>query len=56
LDLCRKVAHITSDASVSMMVAKSMDMLHDPRAKEWDDYYPKDKRQQAAEVQEEQKG
>jgi len=56
LDMCRTVANITSDASVSMMVAKSMDMLHDPRAKEWDDYYPKDKRQQAAEVQEEQKG
>jgi Na+/H+-dicarboxylate symporter len=55
LDMCRTVANITSDASVSMMVAKSMDMLHDPRAKEWDDYYPKDKRQQAAEVQEEQK-
>jgi len=55
LDMCRTVVNVTSDASVSMMVAKSMNMLHDPRAKEWDDYYPKDKRHRAAEVQEEQK-
>lgn len=48
LDMCRTVVNITSDATVSMMVAKSMDKLRDPHAKEWDDYYPKDKRKQEA--------
>lgn len=41
LDMCRTVVNVTGDAAVSMMVAKSIDKLHDPEVKEWDDHYPK---------------
>lgn len=41
LDMCRTVVNVTGDAAVSMMVAKSIDKLHDPKVKEWDDHYPK---------------
>lgn len=44
LDMCRTVVNVTSDAAVSMMVAKSMDKLEDPHEKQWDDFYPKDQR------------
>ncbi|WP_422104390.1 dicarboxylate/amino acid:cation symporter [Winogradskyella sp.] len=40
LDMCRTVVNVTGDATVSMMVAKSLDKLHDdPKPKEWDDNY-----------------
>lgn len=42
LDMCRTVVNITGDASVSMMVAKSVGKLHlRPKEKKWDDHYPK---------------
>ena len=41
LDMSRTVANVTGDATVSMLVAKSSGLLHEPRAKEWDDDYPK---------------
>ena len=41
LDMCRTVVNVTGDAAVSMMVAKSIDKLHDPQVKDWDDNYPK---------------
>jgi Na+/H+-dicarboxylate symporter len=43
LDMCRTVVNVTGDATVSMLVAKSVDKLGPPDVKEWDDYYPKDK-------------
>jgi Na+/H+-dicarboxylate symporter len=39
LDMCRTVVNVTGDATVSMIVAKSLDKLHDPQPKEWDDHY-----------------
>jgi len=39
LDMCRTVVNVTGDATVSMMVAKSLGKLHDPKPKEWDDHY-----------------
>ncbi|QMU65569.1 MAG: cation:dicarboxylase symporter family transporter [Flavobacteriaceae bacterium] len=41
LDMCRTVINVTGDATVSMVVAKSFDKLHDPQPKEWDDNYDK---------------
>ncbi|MBK8492114.1 MAG: dicarboxylate/amino acid:cation symporter [Saprospirales bacterium] len=40
LDMLRTVTNITSDASVSMIVAKSLGKLNDPKEKKWDDNYP----------------
>jgi proton glutamate symport protein len=43
LDMCRTVANVTGDATVSMIVAKSQGKLGDPKVTDWDDdYYPKD--------------
>ncbi len=42
LDMLRTVANVTSDATVSMLVAKSTGKLGEPHAKEWDDDYPKE--------------
>lgn len=39
LDMCRTTVNVTGDAMVSMLVAKSMDKLGDPKVKEWDDEY-----------------
>lgn len=39
LDMCRTVVNVTGDATVSMMVAKSLGKLHEPKPKEWDDNY-----------------
>lgn len=39
LDMCRTVVNVTGDATVSMVVAKSVDKLHDPKPKNWDDNY-----------------
>lgn len=41
LDMCRTVANITGDATVSMLVAKSVDKLGEPKVKDWDDHYAK---------------
>jgi Na+/H+-dicarboxylate symporter len=40
LDMCRTVINVTGDATVSMAVAKSLDKLHEPHPKNWDDNYP----------------
>lgn len=39
LDMCRTVVNVTGDATVSMMVAKSVGKLGDPKVKNWDDNY-----------------
>ncbi|HHH52474.1 MAG TPA: dicarboxylate/amino acid:cation symporter [Bacteroidetes bacterium] len=41
LDMLRTVANVTGDATVSMLVAKSVGKLGDPHVKEWDDNYKK---------------
>ncbi len=41
LDMCRTVVNVTGDATVSMLVAKSLGKLHEPKPVEWDDDYPK---------------
>jgi proton glutamate symport protein len=43
LDMCRTVANVTGDATVSMIVAKSENKLGDPSVREWDDHYPKER-------------
>lgn len=39
LDMCRTTVNVTGDAAVSLMVAKSVDMMGPPNVKEWDDEY-----------------
>ena len=39
LDMCRTIANVTSDAAVSMVVAKSMGKLGEPHERRLDDYY-----------------
>ena len=39
LDMCRTVINVTGDATVSMIVAKSVGKLGKPKVKEWDDHY-----------------
>lgn len=39
LDMCRTVVNVTGDAAVSMMVAKSVDKLGEPKIREWSDHY-----------------
>ena len=39
LDMCRTVVNVTGDATVSMLVAKSLDKLDTPVEKKWDDHY-----------------
>lgn len=41
LDMCRTMVNVTGDATVSMMVAKSVGKLKTPKEKHWDDHYPK---------------
>ena len=41
LDMCRTVANVTGDATVAMVVAKSVGKLGVPHVKNWDDDYPK---------------
>lgn len=38
LDMCRTVVNVTGDATVAMMVAKSVGKLGKPRIKNWDDH------------------
>lgn len=35
LDMCRTVVNVTGDATVAMIVAKSLGKLHDPKPQEW---------------------
>lgn len=37
LDMCRTTINVTGDATVSMIVAKSVGKLHTPKPKNWDD-------------------
>jgi Na+/H+-dicarboxylate symporter len=39
LDMLRTVINVTGDATVSMLVAKSVDKLGEPNVKNWDDHY-----------------
>jgi len=39
LDMCRTVVNVTGDATVSMLVAKSVGKLGKPKVKNWDDNY-----------------
>jgi Na+/H+-dicarboxylate symporter len=39
LDMCRTIINVTGDATVSMVVAKSVGKLGEPHVEEWDDYY-----------------
>ncbi|MFT5169287.1 MAG: proton glutamate symport protein, partial [Saprospiraceae bacterium] len=41
LDMCRTVVNVTGDATVSMLVAKSVGKLGEPKIKDWDDNYHK---------------
>ena len=41
LDMCRTTVNVTGDATVSMLVAKSVNKLGPPHVKNWDDDYPK---------------
>lgn len=41
LDMCRTVVNVTGDATVSVLVAKSLGKLHNPKPKYWDDNYNK---------------
>ncbi len=42
LDMCRTVANVTSDATIAMIVAKSMGKLGEPHTRELEDFYPKE--------------
>jgi len=35
--MCRTVVNVTGDATVATVIAKSVNKLHDPKAKNWDD-------------------
>ena len=39
LDMCRTTVNVTGDAAVSMLVAKSIGKLGEPKVKNWDDNY-----------------
>ncbi len=39
LDMCRTITNVTGDATVSMLVAKSLGKLGEPKQKHWDDHY-----------------
>ncbi|MFD0964196.1 dicarboxylate/amino acid:cation symporter [Pseudofulvibacter geojedonensis] len=42
LDMCRTTVNVTGDATVSMLVAKSLGKLGNPKVKNWDDHYKED--------------
>ncbi len=41
LDMCRTTVNVTGDATVSMLIAKSLNKLKTPQPKEWNDNYKK---------------
>lgn len=42
LDMCRTVANVTGDATVALLVGKSVGKLNTPSVKNWDDHYQKE--------------
>jgi len=40
LDMCRTAVNVTGDAAVTMIVAKSVGKLGEPKVQDWDDNYP----------------
>ena len=40
LDMCRTAVNVTGDATVAMVVAKSVGRLDEPKVQDWDDNYP----------------
>ena len=42
LDMLRTVANVTGDATVSVVVGKSLNKIGSAQVREWDDYYPKE--------------
>ncbi len=42
LDMCRTTVNVTGDAAVSMLIAKSVGKLKDPKPENWDDNYTKE--------------
>ncbi|MFB0946507.1 MAG: proton glutamate symport protein [Spirosomataceae bacterium] len=40
LDMCRTIANVTGDATVAMLVAKSVNKIGDADVKNWNDNYP----------------
>jgi len=42
LDMCRTVINVTGDATVATLVGKSVGKLHEPHARNLDDYYGKE--------------
>ena len=42
LDMVRTITNVTGDATVSLMVAKSLGKLGTPHVREWDDHYQKE--------------
>jgi Na+/H+-dicarboxylate symporter len=49
LDMCRTVINVTGDATVAMLVAKSVGKLGEPHVQEWYDDYPLEKEEQQKE-------
>lgn len=41
LDMCRTVANVTGDATVALLVGKSVGKLHEPEERKLDDFYKK---------------
>jgi len=41
LDMCRTVANVTGDATVALLVGKSVGKINNPAVKNWDDHYQK---------------
>jgi Na+/H+-dicarboxylate symporter len=46
LDMCRTTVNVTGDATVSMLVAKSLGKLHEPKPKNWDITAPPEQHEQ----------
>lgn len=47
LDMCRTTINVTGDATVSMLVAKSIGKLGEPEVKDWDDHYQPETEEEA---------
>ena len=39
LDMCRTIINVTGDATVAMVVAKSVGKLGKPHVEDWDEFY-----------------
>ena len=49
LDMCRTTVNVTGDATVAMLIAKSVGKLGTPKIKNWDDNYPREVIEEAIE-------